>query len=74
MSSLIFNVPIVNVFCPYCAHPHQDWNKWAVHPHINHLCERCGAVFQADTYGVSRPTFSPVYADRFNQPPVVQEG
>lgn len=72
MTSLIFSITITDVYCPYCAHPHQDWDKWAVHPHSNHLCEQCGMVFNGGSYGVSRPTFTPIYAAKFNQPPVVQ--
>ena len=31
--------------CPECGHEHVDVDKFAVVPHMRHLCEGCGAFF-----------------------------
>lgn len=36
---------VVAVDCPSCSEPHFDDGQHALHPHVEHLCSRCGATF-----------------------------
>lgn len=31
--------------CPFCGTLHVDRGEWAVRPHREHLCERCGLIW-----------------------------
>ena len=38
---------VISLACPSCGHDHFDKGELAFTPHIEHLCEQCGTVFQS---------------------------
>ena len=51
-------ITVENLDCSNCGKPHQDIDKWALDPHLTHLCLHCGELFKGAVRGVSRPTFN----------------
>ncbi len=41
----------VAIFCPFCQGQHIDEGKYAIKPHMVHLCFHCGKKFK-----VTKPT------------------
>jgi hypothetical protein len=41
--------------CPHCHHVHSDRLWHAVHYHVEHACEGCGATFEDSEPGISNP-------------------
>lgn len=46
--------------CPECQAVHIDLDEWALRSHKTHLCLVCGHFFEAETAGVSNPTFEAI--------------
>jgi transposase-like protein len=38
---------VISLACPSCDHDHFDKGELAFTPHIEHLCEQCGTIFQS---------------------------
>lgn len=53
-----FNLEVYNLRCPYCQSWHFDQSPWSHKAHQTHLCEYCGATFEAPYKGVSNPLIS----------------
>ncbi len=50
-------ITVENLNCPNCGESHQDIDKWALDPHLTHLCLHCGELFKGSVRGVSHPRF-----------------
>lgn len=51
------DVPGEYIYCPKCGTLHVDLGEWAKRPHHEHLCEKCGHVFDLGHYsfGINLP-------------------
>lgn len=48
-------LPLQSVLCPYCGEAHLDTERYAVHPHLRHLCKSCGLEFLEPLRCVGNP-------------------
>jgi hypothetical protein len=51
-------ITVENLSCSHCGELHFDIDKWALDPHLTHLCLHCGKLFKGSVRGVSHPTFT----------------
>jgi len=55
VAGAVLGLPLTDLSCPYCAAPHLDADRFAIHPHQRHLCQACGREFLEADRAVGNP-------------------
>jgi hypothetical protein len=55
VAGAVLGLPLRDVSCPACGELHLDTQRFAVHPHQRHLCDRCGMEFLEANRTIGNP-------------------